>query len=186
MGAARNTAPKWVDLDLPWGDTDEGAKVKEPVLMAVVDRFHNHEEMSPEAMARAIAELQETVRTLDSRLVGAEADAADVVHANKGLGANMVQMGDALTKRMRALEDSVRAEAEWAKAEAERAADQARKDAIAARKQRTRMMRLSLGLAGAVVAVVASIVLLGPQLAPPRAATPSPVLYTPSAPASTN
>jgi hypothetical protein len=98
----------------------------------------------------------------------------------------MVQMGDALTKRMRALEDSVRAEAEWAKAEAERAADQARKDAIAARNQRSRMMRLSLGLAGAVVAVVASIVLLGPQLAPSRTATPSPVLYTPSAPASTN
>src|SRR6516165_10668412 len=96
MGAARNTAPKWVDPDLPWGDTDKGAEVKESVVMTVVDRFHNHEEMSPESMARAITELQETMRSLDGRLTGALTEAA---HATKGLGANMVQMGDAMSKR---------------------------------------------------------------------------------------
>jgi hypothetical protein len=192
MGAARNTAPKWVDPDLPWGDTDKGAEVKESVLMTVVDRFHNHEEMSPESMAKAITELQETMRSLDGRLAGAAADAADAAHATKGLGANMVQMGDAMSKRIRTLEDAAQAEAERAaeaaRIEAELAAEKARAEAAAAPKPTSRgqILRVSLALAGVLVAVVASIALLGPQSAPTRGPAPSPVLYSPNAPATGN
>src|SRR6266851_3089125 len=110
MGAARNTVPKWVDPDLPWDDTEQSVTVEEPALKAVVDRFHNHEEMSPEAMATAIAELRETVKSLDGRLAEAQTDAAEAAIAAKGLGSNMVKMGDALSKRVRTLEEEAEAE----------------------------------------------------------------------------
>jgi hypothetical protein len=158
MGAARNSVPKWVDPDLPWDDIDEPVTVEEPALKAVVDRFHNHEEMSPEAMAMAIAELQETMKSLDGRLANAQGDVADAAHATKGLGASMVQMGDALSRRVRSLEEA-------AEAEAERAAEKARAEAAAAPNPppRGQILRLSLGLAGALVAIVAAVMLLLPQ-----------------------
>jgi len=178
MGAARNTVPKWVDPDLPWDDTEQSVTVEEPALKAVVDRFHNHEEMSPETMALAIAELRETVKSLDGRLAGAQTDAAEAANAAKGLGANMFKMGDALSKRVRTLEEE---------AEAERVAEQARAvaQATAAKlAKRSRMVRLSLGGVGALVAVMAAVLLLLPHGAPARAASqPTQLLYSPDAPA---
>ncbi len=172
MGAARNTAPKWADPDLPWNDV-EPPRAEEPTLKAVVDRFHNHEEMSPEAMASAIAELRETVRALDGRLTGAEGEAADANQARKSLGASMVQMGDSLSKRVRSLEDATEAEARRA-AEREAAAAAARKAAKA------RMLRLSLGAGGAVAVILVGALLLAPHGAKP----PQPAVYSPAATAS--
>lgn len=182
MGAARNAVPKWVDPDLPWDDTELPVSNEEPALKAVVDRFHNHEDMSPEAMAMAIAELRETVKSLDGRLAEAQTDAAEAANATKGLGSNMVKMGDALSKRVRTLEEE---------AEAERAAERARTQAQAAaaaaakRANRSKMVRLSLGLVGALVAVMAAVLLLLPHAAPPSqaAAQPTQLLYSPDAPA---
>jgi hypothetical protein len=182
MGSARNTVPKWVDPDLPWDDTELPVSNEEPALKAVVDRFHNHEDMSPEAMVSAIAELRETVKSLDGRLAEARTDAAEAANATKGLGANMVKLGDALSKRVRTLEEE---------AEAERAAEKARAQARAAaaaaakRANRSKMVRLSLGLVGALVAVMAGALLLWPHSAPPAraAAQPTQLLYSPDAPA---
>ena len=181
MGAARNAVPKWVDPDLPWDDTELPASNEEPALKAVVDRFHNHEEMSPEAMVQAIAELRETVKSLDSRLAEAQTDAAEAANATKGLGANMFKMGDALSKRVRTLEEE---------AEAERVAEQARAAAQAAaavaakRANRSRMVRLSLGAAGALAVVMAAVLLLLPHAATSQrsAAQPTQLLYSPDAP----
>jgi len=173
MGAARNTVPKWADPDLPWNDVEPRAAGEEPTLKAVVDRFHNHEEMSPEAMASAIAELRETVRSLDGRLTGAESEAADANQARKSLGASMVQMGDAISKRVRSLEESTEAEARRA---AEREAAEAKARAAA----KARMKRLSLGAGGAVAAILVGALLLAPHGAKP----PQPAVYSPaSAPA---
>jgi hypothetical protein len=182
MGAARNAVPKWVDPDLPWDDTELPVSNEEPALKAVVDRFHNHEDMSPEAMAMAIAELRETVKSLDGRLAEAQTEAAEAANATKGLGSNMVKMGDALSKRVRTLEEE---------AEAERAAERARAQAQAAaaaaakRANRSKMVRLSLGLAGALVVVMAAVLLLWPHAAPTTqaAAQPAQLLYSPDAPA---
>jgi hypothetical protein len=166
MGAARNLAPKWVDPDLPW---DEPAKVEDTPLLAVVDRFHNHEEMSPEGMAEAIADLQATMKALDGRLAGAVSDAS---RATKGLGASMVQMGDALTKRVRELEES-------AQSEAERASKQIR--ALQAANKRNR--RIGLALAGVLAVGITAAVFLRPLTAPPKPAAPAQVLYSPDQPA---
>jgi len=170
MGAARNTAPKWADPDLPWNDVEPRPAGEEPTLKAVVDRFHNHEEMSPEAMASAIAELRETVRSLDGRLTGAESEAADANQARKSLGASMVQMGDALSKRVRSLEESTEAEARRA---VEREAAEAKARAAA----KARMKRLSLGAGGAVAAILVGALLLAPHGAKP----PQPAVYSPAA-----
>jgi len=180
MGAARNTVPKWVDPDLPWDDTERSVSNEEPALKAVVDRFHNHEEMSPEAMAMAIAELRETVKTLDGRLAEVKTDATEAANATKGLGANMVKMGDALSKRVRSLEEEAEAEraVERARAQAQAAAAAAAKHAY-----RSNMVRLSLGFVVALVVVVAAVLLLWPHAAPPSQAKPAQLLYSPDAPA---
>ena len=177
MGAARNAVPKWVDPALPWDDTELTVSNEEPALKAVVDRFHNHEEMSPEAMAMAIAELRETVKSLDGRLTEAQADAAT---ATKGLGGNMVKMGDALSKRVRTLEEEAAAEREADKA---RAQAQATAAAAAKRANRSKMVRLSLGLVGVLVVAMAAVLLFMPRAAPPSQAQPTQLLYSPDAPA---
>lgn len=169
MGAARNTVPKWADPDLPWNDVEPRAAGEEPILKAVVDRFHNHEEMSPEAMASAIAELRETVRSLDGRLTGAESEAADANQARKSLGASMVQMGDALSKRVRSIEETT-------EAEARRAAERETAEAAARAAANARMRRLSLG-AGAAAAILLGALLLAPHGAKP----PQPAVYSPAA-----
>jgi hypothetical protein len=169
MGAARNTAPKWADPDLPWNDPEPTGQ--ESPLLTVVDRFHNHEEMSPEGMAAAIAELRETMKALDGRIAGAESEAADANQARKSLGASMVQMGDALSKRVRSLEDAAEAEARMA---AEREAAAA-KDRAAAK---ARMMRISLGAGGAVAAIVIGALLLAPHGAKPPQAAAAPAAAT--------
>jgi len=180
MGAARNAVPKWVDPDLPWDDTERSVSNEEPALKAVVDRFHNHEEMSPEAMAMAIAELRETVKTLDGRLAEVKTDATEAANATKGLGANMVKMGDALSKRVRSLEEEAEAEraVERARAQAQAAAAAAAKHAY-----RSNMVRLSLGFVVALVVVVAAVLLLWPHAAPASQAKPAQLLYSPDAPA---
>ncbi|HEY2481598.1 MAG TPA: hypothetical protein VGI30_05305 [Caulobacteraceae bacterium] len=170
MGAARNTVPKWADPDLPWYDAEPSAASEEPTLKAVVDRFHNHEEMSPEAMASAIAELREALKSLDGRLTGTESEAADATQARKSLGASMVQMGDALSRRVRSLEDA-------AEVEARRAAEREKAEAVARKAAKARMLRLSLGAGVAVVLIVAAVMLLVPHGPQP----PQPMLYSPAA-----
>jgi hypothetical protein len=169
MGAARGTAPKWVDADLPW---DEPAKAEDTPLLAVVDRFHNHEEMSPEAMARAIAELQETVKSLDGRLSGATHDAAAATLAAKGLGVSMVQMGDSLSTRVRGIEES-------AEIRAEKSAQQVKKLQAA----NTTTRRIGAALAAVLVIALAAMAVLRPAAAPPKPAGPAQVLYSPDQPA---
>ncbi|HEV7157108.1 MAG TPA: hypothetical protein VGN38_01990 [Caulobacteraceae bacterium] len=166
MGAARHLAPKWVDTDLPW---DEPAKAEDTPLLAVVDRFHNHEEMSPEGMAEAIADLQAAVESLDGRLAGAVSEASQ---ATKGLGASMVQMGDALTKRVRELEES-------AQSEAERASKQIK--ALQAANKRNR--RIGLALAGVLAVGIAGTLVLRFQAPASKPAAPAQVLYSPDQPA---
>lgn len=166
MGAARNVAPKWVDPDLPW---DEPAKGEDTPLLAVVDRFHNHEEMSPEGMATAIADLEAAVKGLDGRIAGAMNEASQ---ATKGLGASMVQMGDALSRRVRELEEN-------AHSEAEQAAKQIR--ALQAANKRNR--RIGLALAGVLAVGIAAAAFLRFEAPAPKPSAPAQVLYSPDQPA---
>ena len=62
MAVAQQSKPKWVDPDSMWDDdvpASEGDNVIEMTRPeSDIDRFHNHEDLSPEAMARAISDLQ--------------------------------------------------------------------------------------------------------------------------------
>lgn len=97
--ASSRAQPKWIDLEAP----------PVPVAIAVaddlefaryvdVDRYHNGEKLSPEVMAQAISELQDRVAALEESAGGS-------VAATKRLGLDMLEMGDVLSKRMRALEE---------------------------------------------------------------------------------
>jgi hypothetical protein len=154
-----------------------------------IDRYHNHESLSPEALSKALGELQASMEALEERVTAVEEGAASVVGAAKGLGISMLQMGDALSKRVRSLEEApppaapepVLAEPAVAEVEAEELP--ALFAAHAAPTSKGQILRLTLGLGAAVVVAVVTIVLLHPNTAPASAAPPAQVLYSPSAPA---
>ncbi|HEY5288604.1 MAG TPA: hypothetical protein VIJ59_01095 [Caulobacteraceae bacterium] len=194
MAVAQQSKPKWVDPDSMWDDDDE-PKVVEMRPEMNIDRFHNHEDMSSEAMAKAISDLQATVVALDGRLSGIEGSAAGGAHAAKDLGVSMVKMGDALSKRMKLLEDSAAAAAEAeaearakAEAEAEVAEPATVEEAslfapIIKPKGKEKTLVLTVGLGAVILAAIAGLVLLHPQPSASRVTPPAQVLYSPSAPA---
>lgn len=173
MASARNSNPKWVDPDADWLEEDEG-----PTIFGMtkaeqnVDRFHNHEEMSPEAMAKAIHRLQTTVEALESRLMVAEEGSAGAVAAARDLGVSMVQMGDAMTRRVKALEDAA--------AEAAAAPEPTPLASLSARPAgREKRVVLVVGMVGLLIVAVGAVALMRPQSGA-RGAAPSPALYAPS------
>ena len=192
MAVAQQSKPKWVDPDSMWDDDDE-PKVVEMRPETNIDRFHNHEDMSSEAMAKAISDLQATVEALDGRLSGVEGSAAGGANAAKDLGVSMVKMGDALSKRMKLLEDSAAAAAEAAaearaKAEAELAEPATVEEAnlfapIVKPQGKEKTLVLTVGLGAVILAAIAGLVLLHPQPSASRVTPPAQVLYSPSAPA---
>ena len=174
--------PKWADPNVPWKD-DEAPPLMDMMRSdADIDRFHNREDQSPEAMAEAITQLQATVEVLTGRLAAVEEGAAGVVHAAKDLGTNMVKMGDALSKRVKDAED----EAEKAATEAAsaRAYATSARDALAAeRSARQKTVRIAAIGAAVLTAVLAALIFFGPRPAATPAHASAPVLYSPSTPA---
>jgi len=180
MAVAQQTKAKWVDPDSMWDDdtpTDEGDNVIEMTRPeSDIDRFHNHEDLSPEAMAKAISDLQASVEALDGRIAAVEGGAAGAANATKDLGVSMFKMGDALSKRVKALEDSV-VEPE---PEPEVVAEEAPLF-VPAKPAKEKRMMLTIGLVAALIVAVAAVALMQPLLASHQAA-PAEALYAPSAP----
>jgi len=180
MAVAQQTKAKWVDPDSMWDDdtpTDEGDNVIEMTRPeSDIDRFHNHEDLSPEAMAKAISDLQASVEALDGRIAAVEGGAAGAANATKDLGVSMFKMGDALSKRVKALEDSV-VEPE---PEPEVVAEEAPLF-VPAKPAKEKRMMLTIGLVAALIAAVAAVALVQPLLAS-HSAAPAEALYAPAAP----
>ncbi|HEY1414403.1 MAG TPA: hypothetical protein VGF42_00795 [Caulobacteraceae bacterium] len=174
--------PKWTEPNAVWKEDDAPPLMDMMRSEADVDRFHNHEDQSPEAMAQAITDLKATVDTLGGRLAAVEEGTSGVVHAAKDLGTNMVKMGDALTKRVKDLEgDAERATAEATAAKAEAAS--ARAALAGERKAREKTVRMAMIGGAVVVAALVALTLFGPKLGAGPASSPAPVLYSPNAPA---
>jgi hypothetical protein len=174
MAAAQR--PKWSDPSATWGDDDQGKVVDMNRPDTNVDRFHNHEEMSPEGMARAISDLQASVQEMKGRLASAESGVAGSAQATKDLGASMFKMGDAVSKRVKTLEDAGAAAKEAAEALA--AAEKKRAAALAKRHAGDRrLVFAALAAAVVAIAVAGGAIYMSKQTAPHAQA---PVLYSPS------
>lgn len=177
--------PKWVESKTPWTEGDPPPLMDMMRSEVDVDRFHNREDQSPEAMAQAITELTATVGALNGRLAAVEEGTAGVVHAAKDLGTNMVKMGDALTKRVKDLEgDADRASTDAAEARAEAAsaraeASSARAALVAERNARQKTVRLTIVGAVVLTAAMIGLVFMAPKLTASPAKSPAPVLYSP-------
>ncbi len=176
----QTSKPKWSDPSATWKDDEPPPLMDMMRSEADVDRFHNREEQSPEAMAQAITDLKATVDTLGGRLAAVEEGTSGLVHAAKDLGTNMVKMGDALTRRVKELEfDAERAAAEAASAKAEAASA---KTALASeRRAREKTVRMAMIGAAVLVAAMVGLIFLAPKLGVGRANSPAPVLYSPNA-----
>ena len=175
MAAAQR--PKWIDPNATWGEDDKGKVVEMSRPESMVDRFHNHEEMSPEGMAQALSDLQASVEAMNGRLAAAEGGVAGVSQATKDLGAGMFKMGDAVSKRVKTLEDAAAA----AREAAEALAVAEKKRAAAASKRQAgdrRLMFAALAAAAVAIAVAGGAILMSKQAAPH---VPAQVLYSPSA-----
>jgi hypothetical protein len=181
MAVAQQSKPYWVDPDSMWGDDDAPNVIEMNRPEGAIDRFHNHEDLSPEAMAKAISDLQATVESLDGRLAAAEEGAVGATHATKDLGVSMFKMGDALSKRVKALEDTV-VEPEPVAEEAAPPEEASLFTSVAKPPVKEKRLMITLGLAAALIVAVAAIALIQPQLASHQAA-PAQVLYAPAAPA---
>ncbi|HXU99733.1 MAG TPA: hypothetical protein VG166_04480 [Caulobacteraceae bacterium] len=179
--AGSNVASNWIDPEPAGREATPLGRGKVVRQLAAergeIDRFHNNESLSPEAMEQALAELKETVATLEERVAAAEAGSTSVVGAAKGLGMSMLNMGDALAKRISSLEEAAEAaEAEArAKAEADAAAALLVTPPAPARKGPN--LKISLAVGGVVVAAVLAVVFLRPHPTP----APAQLLYSPAA-----
>ncbi|HEY7852017.1 MAG TPA: hypothetical protein VIB82_03525 [Caulobacteraceae bacterium] len=191
--AGSNAVSKWIDPE-PAGreaaPLGRGRGVRQVASeRGEIDRYHNNESLSPEAMSKVLADLQETVVSLEARVAVAEAGSASVVGAAKGLGLSMLNMGDALAKRISSLEETAAAEAEAAAAAKAEAEEAALASALfvtpPAQARKTPNRRLLLAGGAVVVAAVVGFVFLRPH-APTPAAPAAQVLYSPSAAAPTN
>jgi hypothetical protein len=183
--AGSNVVSQWIDPE-PAGReaTPLGAGKVVRRLAAErgeIDRFHNNESLSPEAMRQVLTELEDTVATLEERVAAAEAGSASVVGAAKGLGLSMLNMGDALAKRISSLEEAAEAAGE-ARAKAEAKAAAALLATPPAPARRGRNLKISLAVGGVVVAAVLAVVFLRPHATP----APAQLLYSPAASAPSN
>jgi hypothetical protein len=191
--ASTHALPQWIDPDQNPPTKGARARVVREVISepSEIDRYHNHESLSPEALTQALGELQASMEALEERVNAVEEGAASVVGAAKGLGISMLQMGDALAKRVQTLEEVAAApppEAEIAAPEpvAEAAPEPVLFAPRAAPVPKGQIVRLTLGLGAACVIVVVGLVLLHPNTSPPPGAPPAQVLYSPSTPAPGN
>ncbi|HEY2177816.1 MAG TPA: hypothetical protein VGH15_04480 [Caulobacteraceae bacterium] len=183
--AGSNAVSKWIDPEPAGREATPLGRGKLVRHVAAergpeIDRFHNNESLSPEAMERAITQLKDTVASLEERVAAAEAGSASVVGAAKGLGLSMLNMGDSLGKRISTLEEAaeIAAEAEAAaraRAEAEAAAALLAPPPAPARKGPN--LKIPLAIGGVVVAAVLAVVFLRPHPAP----APAQLLYSPAA-----
>jgi hypothetical protein len=196
--AASNAVSKRMDPEMVEHDATPLGKGRLREVVAgdgEVNRFHNREDLSPEAMSRALAELKETVESLEERVAAAEVGSASIAGTAKGLGKTMLSMGDSLAKRISNVEEAAAAAAETAaeaaKAAAEMAAAAAQPAtqpqpalfaAAAARPAKNRRFQMFLGVGAAVVIAAAAGFFLRPH-ASPTSAPPTQALYSPDAPA---
>jgi hypothetical protein len=198
--AASNAVSKRMDPEMVEHDATPLGKGRLREVVAgdtEVNRFHNREDLSPEAMSRALAELKETVESLEERVAAAEVGSASIAGTAKGLGKTMLSMGDSLAKRISNVEEAAEAAAETAaeaaKAAAEMAAAAAQPAAqpqpqpalfaaAAARPAKNRRFQMVLGVGAAVVIAAAAGFFLRPH-ASPTSAPPTQALYSPDAPA---
>lgn len=73
------------------------------------DRFHNQNRQSPESLAQTVQELEAAVRTLEERMATLNVDLVDHIttveqrgdQATRRLGLDVVEMGEALSRRIR-------------------------------------------------------------------------------------
>jgi len=117
MTRAAQPGAKWIDPDPAWPGDVSGVAVSggagEGEAAAAdppVDRFHNHENMSPEAMAESIAQLQASVAALTWRIAVLESDEGSALGVSRRLGKDVVEMGGALARRMHMLEGKIAGE----------------------------------------------------------------------------
>jgi len=69
-----------------------------------VNRSHNRDTLSSEAMTEMLRDLQDSMLALDERVSGLEAARESAGAETRVLALNVVEMGDALARRVRALE----------------------------------------------------------------------------------
>ncbi len=70
----------------------------------IVDRSHNRDTLSSEAMTEMLRDLQDAMLALDERLVALEASRDTASEDTRRLASGVADMGDALARRVRALE----------------------------------------------------------------------------------
>lgn len=89
------------------GSSEDGVTTR---IVAGADRFHNQSLQSPESLANTVEDLEAAVKALETRLANVSAglsyqlqsveERAD--HATRRLGLEVVEMGEALSRRIRA------------------------------------------------------------------------------------
>jgi hypothetical protein len=198
--ASSQAASKWIDPDA--AAPEPRARVVREVVSRrdEIDRFHNNEALSPEALAKALDELRTSMSELQDRVAAVEEGAAGVVGAAKGLGLGMLQMGDALSKRVGALEQralepapveveiqapaatgTVAAEVPVQPSlELEPASEPAPMFIASKTAPKSGRLRIALGLGVVAVIAVGAFLVLRPHAAPAAGAPPAQVLYSPT------
>jgi hypothetical protein len=191
--ASTHALPQWIDPDQNPPTKGARARVVREVISepSEIDRYHNHESLSPEALTQALGDLQASMEALEERVNAVEEGAASVVGAAKGLGLSMLQMGDALAKRVQTLEEVAAApptviHIPAPEPVAEPAPEPVLFAPIATQAPKGQILRLTLGLGAAFLVTVAAVVMLHPNTSPPPGAPPAQVLYSPSTPAPGN
>jgi hypothetical protein len=108
MVTAARVDPRWIDPDRVRAGTgqDSTAPADENVAPedCQIDRFHNHENLSPEALAQAVTQLQASVSAMTDRLAALETAEGASLNATRRLGLDVIELAGALARRVRALE----------------------------------------------------------------------------------
>ena len=108
MVTTARVGPRWIDPDRAWAGrgrgpatpADEGAASEDHQI----DRFHNHENMSPEALAQAVSQLQASLAIMTDRVAALEAAEGTTLDATRRLGLDVIELAGVLSRRVRALE----------------------------------------------------------------------------------
>lgn len=108
MVTAARVGPRWIDPDRVWAGSGPGSAALADEKVASedfqIDRFHNHENMSPEALAQAVAQLQASLAAMTDRVATLEAAEESTLKATRRLGMDVIELAGALARRVRALE----------------------------------------------------------------------------------
>lgn len=108
MVTAARVGPRWIDPDRVWAGSGPGSVTSAEEMVASedcqIDRFHNHENMSPEALAQAVAQLQASLAAMTDRVATLEAAEESTLNATRRLGMDVIELAGALARRVRALE----------------------------------------------------------------------------------